>query len=191
MPDRLSLPSTLLLIVLAFGLAFAIQVPQGADSSAAESAVEASAPAAKAPSAEPDLSLTNAGAVPALLDPRQPGRRRARARKKAPSGRTVVNLPPRLAPAPVKLTTPARPTPTPVPIAPAAPRSTPTPKRKPTLPAPKPKAKPTPAPEPAGEFDTSGELSSGAGGSLAPPLHPRPPARIRRAESWLRLSPCS
>jgi hypothetical protein len=163
MPDRLSLRRTLLLVALAFGLAFAVQAPLGGGSSAAEPAAKQSAPGlvASAPTAEPDLSLAAAGTVPALRDPRQPRRRRVRTRKPArknhSSVRRVVKVAPKLAPAPVMVTAPVRPTPTATPryIAPAPRRSTPAPK-----PKPKPKPAPAPTPEPSSEFDSSSDSTS-------------------------------
>ena len=157
MPDRLSLRSTLVLVVLAFGFAFAIQAPLGGDSSAAESAVKprASEVVANTPAAEPDLSLTTAGTVPALRDARQPRKRHVRARKPArkKTVRRGVKAAPKLAPAPVSSAAPRRPMRTAAPrgIAPASPRSTP---------APKPKPAPTPASGTSGEFDSSGAPSS-------------------------------
>jgi hypothetical protein len=163
MPDRLSLRSTLLLVALAFGVAFAIQVLLGGGSSAAQSAAKQSAPGfvANAPGAQPDLSLTAAGTVPALRDPRQPRKRRVHtrkpARKKKPSVRRVVKAAPTVAPAPVMGAAPVLPTPTAAPryIPPAPRRSTPAPRPKPA--APKPKPAPTSTPQASGEFDSSGE----------------------------------
>ena len=161
MPDRLSLGSTLLLVVLAFGLAFAVQAPLGSGSSAAKPAAKQNAPGlvAGAPTAEPDLSLEAAGSVPALRDPRQPRKRRVYTRKptrKKPSARKVVKAAPKLAPAPVMRAAPV-PTPTAAPryIRLAPPRSTPAPKPKPA--APKPTPAPTATPVTSGEFDSSGE----------------------------------
>jgi hypothetical protein len=154
MPDRLSLRSTLLLVVLAFGLAFAVQAPLGSGSSAAEPAAKQNPPGlvASAPTAEPDLSLEAAGTVPALHDPRQPRKRRAHTRKPT---RKVVKAAPKLASAPVMRAAPVAPTPTAAPryIPLAPPRSTPAPKPKPAAP------KSTPAtPVTSGEFDNSGDL---------------------------------
>ena len=164
MPDRLSLGSTLLLVVLACGLAFADQAPLGSGSSAAEPAAKQNAPGlvASAPAADPDLSLEAAGTVPALRDPRQPRKRRVHTRKptrKKPSARKVVKAAPKLAPAPVMRAAPVAPTPTVAPryIPPAPPRSAPAPKPKRAAPKPKPTPAPTATPVTSGEFDSSGE----------------------------------
>jgi hypothetical protein len=155
MPHRLSLRSTLLLVALAFDLAFAIQALPGRGASAAQPAAKQSAPGlvAKAPGAEPDLSLVAAGTVPALRDPRQPRKRRVHtrkpARRKKPPVRMVVTATPELAP--MLLT----PTPAPRYIPPAPRRSTPAPRPKPA--APKPKPAPFSTPETSGVFDSSGE----------------------------------
>jgi outer membrane biosynthesis protein TonB len=145
MPDRLSLRSTLLLIVLAFGLTFTIQALLGGGTSAAKPLAAAGAPVsvAAAPGAEPNLSLAAAETVPALRNPRPPARKKRRVRKVRPAA-TV-------APTPVASVSP-KPTATPQYVAPA-------PKRKPT-PTPKPKPTPTSTPEVSGEFDSSGEGGS-------------------------------
>jgi hypothetical protein len=141
MPDRLSLRSTLLLIVLAFGLTFTIQAPLGGGTSAAKPLAAAGAPVsdAAAPGAEPNLSLAAAKTVPALRNPRPPARKKRRVRKVRPAA-TV-------APTPVASVSP---TPTATPhYVPPAPKRTATPKPKPTS-----------TPEVSGEFDTSGEGGS-------------------------------
>ena len=145
MPIRLSLRSALLLVALAFDLAFAIQALLGGGSSAAQPAAKQSAPGfvANAPGAEPDLSLAAAETVPALQDPRPPARKKRRVRKVRPAA-TV-------APTPVASVSPT-PTATPQYVLPA-------PKRTPT-PTPKPKPTPTSTPEVSGEFDSSGEGGS-------------------------------
>jgi hypothetical protein len=164
MPDRLSLGSTLLLVVLAFGLAFAVQAPLGSGSSAAQPAAKQNPPGlvASAPTAEPDPSLEAAGTVPELRDPRQPRKRRVHTRKKKPSARKVVKAAPKRAPAPVMRAAPVRPTPTAAPryIPLARPRSTPAPKPKRAAPKPKPTPAPAATPVTSGEFDNSGDFDN-------------------------------
>jgi hypothetical protein len=145
MPDRLSLRSALLLIVLAFGLTFTIQALLGGGASAAKPLTAAGAPVsvAAAPGAEPNLSLAAAETVPALRNPRPPARKKRRVRKVRP----VASV----APTPVASVSPT-PTATPQYVPPA-------PKRTAT-PTPKPKPKPTSTPEVSSEFDTSGEGGS-------------------------------
>lgn len=143
MPDRLSLRSTLLLVTLAFGLAFAIQAPFGSSSSAAKPSAKQGSPAfaVNAPAAEPDLALSAAGTVPALRDPLKPRKQRHK-KHSAPKVDKAPEVLPTVTPTP---------TPTPAPTAtpryiPPAPRSTPAPKRK-----------PKPTPQTSGEFDSAGE----------------------------------
>ena len=153
MPERLSRRTTLLLVAVAFGLTFAVQMLLGAGSSGEAPANRPSAPsiAADAPAAEPDLRVVAAGKVPPLREPRS---RRAPARKPKRAARKVTKAAPAARPAPVQPAAPAQPTPTATPryIPPAPTRS---------VPAPKPKPQATPAPTfetlHSGEFDTSGE----------------------------------
>jgi hypothetical protein len=147
MPDRLSLRSTMLLVVLAFGLAFAIQAPFGSSSSAAKPSAKQDSPAlaVNTPGAEPDLALAAAGTVPALRDPLKPRKRRHK-QHSAPKVHKAPKVLPAVTPTPT-----ASPTPTATPrYIPPAPRSTPAPKRKP-------KPTPTPTPQTSGEFDGAGE----------------------------------
>jgi outer membrane biosynthesis protein TonB len=159
MPDRLSLRSSLLLVALAFGLAFAIQALVNDGSPTTNPAANESphGSVASAPGAEPDASLAGAAKVPALRDART-----IAARKQKPSVRRVVQAAPTAAPAPVEPTATASPTPTAAPpYVPPAPRPVvpnPVPKPKST-PAPTtvPKPAPTSTPPDSGEFDTYGE----------------------------------
>ena len=159
MPDRLSLRSTLLLVALAFGLAFAIQALRNGGSPTTEPAAKESqhGSVASAPGAEPDPSLEAAAKVPALRDARK-----IVARKQKPSVRRVVQAAPTAAPAPVVPTATVSPTPTAalpsVPPAPPPVVRNPVPKPKST-PAPTtvPRPAPTSTPPDSGEFDTYGE----------------------------------
>lgn len=157
MPVRLSLRATLVMVGLAFGVAFVIQALLAAGSSAAKPAARQSAPAPKAvvPATEPDLALAAAGRVPALQDPRKPARR-----KKKPSVRTAVKKAPKADPPPVVSATPVPPAPTATPrYTPPAPQRS-TPKPKPAAPKPKPKPAPTSTPQTSGGFDSSGDGGS-------------------------------
>ena len=151
MPNRLSLRSTLLLIALAFGLAFAIQVLLGDASSAAKPAAKQSAPGfvTNAPGPRVALSQAAAGKVPALRDARKKV-----ARKRKPSVRRVVQAAPTVTPTPVMPAATMSPTPTATPpyILPAPPRMAPKP-----VPTPTPKPPPTSTPPDSGEFDSTGE----------------------------------
>ena len=139
MPGGLSRRSALLLVALAFAVAFAVQaLPPGGAST--EPAVERGAGGLAAR----DLQLAAAGAVPALRQPRQ---RRERVRR--------VATPAPVTPAPIVRAATPEPTVTPQPTAVPAPPSAPPPPPPPALPPP-----PTPAPTaapPSGEFDTTGE----------------------------------
>jgi len=158
MPDRLTSRTTVLLVVLAFGLTFAVRALVSGGSSAAEPPAKQDAPTlvAEAPDAEPDLQL-GAATVPALQDPRKPRKRRVRARK--PKRR--VARAPRVQPRPVMPAATAQPAPTAVPRSaapvPAPQRFTPAPQPRPRPPAPQPTPAPTSGPPTSGEFDTTGE----------------------------------
>ena len=152
MPDGLTLRSTALLVALAFGLSFGIQMLRGGGSSAAEPSRTQSATgsAAEAPGAQLELRLAAAGAVPALREPR--AKRKVHDRKRAPEPKPTVPLdaPPQKTPTPAPAAS-VSPTPS------AAPRDIPRPPPAIT-PAPTPRATPVPRSTPAsGEFDTSGE----------------------------------
>ena len=148
MPDRLTPRVTVLLVVLAFSMAFGLQAL--GKSAAPKAAVGARAAHVEQPGPRPELSLTSADSVPALRDPRKP---KPKPKPKRKPKRHVV-----VAPEPVvrPFATPtATPTPAPTPAyvpTPAAPRYVP-PAR---TPAPTPKS----TPEPAGDFDTSGNADS-------------------------------
>jgi len=162
MPDRLSVPFTLLLVALVFCLTIAIETLLSAGSSSAKPTTRDSAPASPAstPRSEPDLALRAAVRLPALRDPRKP------ARKKRPKRTRKKRVTQVRAPAPAASFPPAvsvRPTPTATPrYVPPAPRYVPP---APTYVAPAPRApRPTPtaptptaAPPSSGEFDTTGE----------------------------------
>jgi outer membrane biosynthesis protein TonB len=149
MPERLSLGSTLLLVVLAFGLAFAVQAPLSGGSSAAKQH------APELVAGGPRLSLA-AAPVPALREPRQSRERVVRARKPARKRKTSVRRKVAPKPAPTPVTSLVRPTPTPSPrfIPPAPKTRAPAP-----TPAPTPDATPEPTSTPvtSGDFDNSGE----------------------------------
>ncbi len=147
MPDGLSLRSTLLLVALAFGLAFATQALLSGGSSAAKPAAKQSARGfvTNAPGPRVALSLAAARKVPALRDA---------ARKRKPSVRRVVQAAPTVTPTPVMPAATMSPTPTATPpyIPPAPPRVAPKP-----VPTPKPTPPPTSTPPDSGEFDSTGE----------------------------------
>src|SRR5215212_3242224 len=119
MPRRLSLPGTLVVVALAFALAFAVSALAGGGSTAAAPAAErtTSHVAPPAPVAQPAPQLAAVSAVPAL---RVPLKRRARARKPARKFtqvvRPVVTAAPRSRPKSRKRTATAQP------VATAAPR---------------------------------------------------------------------
>ena len=149
MPHGLSLRTALLLVGLAFGLTFAVQVLVGGGSSGQKPPAKRSAAArvADAPASAPDLQLAGA-AVPALREPRQPrGHKRLDRKpvnKPTPAVRNPVGTAPEFTPTPA-----ASVSPTPTAAPPAPPQVTP---------APKPRAAPAPTSTPAsGEFDTTGE----------------------------------
>ena len=149
MPDRLTPRVTVLLVVLAFSMAFGLQAL--GKSAAPKAAVGARAASnVEQPGPRPELSLTSADSVPALQDPRKPKPKPKPKRK--PKRHVVVAPEPVVRPfaTPTATPTPA-PTPTYVPT-PAAPRYVP-PAR---TPAPTPKS----TPEPAGDLDTSGNADS-------------------------------
>ena len=74
MPHRLSRRATLLLLGVAFGLTFTVQLLLSDGSSAPERKVARNVPAAVAgaPAAAPRLRLVADGTVPALREPRRP-----------------------------------------------------------------------------------------------------------------------
>lgn len=144
MPGGLSQRAALLLVALAFGVAFAVRaLPLG---SSTDPAVERGAAGLVAR----DLQLAAAGTVPALRQPRKPrARTRERARRVAPSSPVT--------PAPTVAPEPAAPTATPQPTAVPTPRYVPpTATAAPRYVPPPPTPAPTAAP-PSGEFDTTGE----------------------------------
>ena len=150
MPDRLTPRVTVLLVVLAFSMAFGLQAL--GKSAAPKAAVGARAASnVEQPGPRPELSLTAAHSVPALRDPRKP---KPKPKPKRKPKRHVVPAP---EPAVVVAKPTATPTPTPASTptyipTPAAPRYVP-PAR---TPAPTPKS----TPEPAGDFDSSGDAGS-------------------------------
>ena len=144
MPDRLTPRITVVLVSLAFSLAFGLQALAG---SAAPKAAVGSRPASavEQPGPRPELSLTAAHSVPALRDPRKPKPKPKPKPKRKPKRHVV--------PAPEPAVVVAKPTATPTYVpTPAAPRYVP-PAR---TPAPTPKS----TPEPAGDFDSSGDAGS-------------------------------
>ncbi len=158
MPDGLSLRTTVVMVAVAFGLTFAVQALLGGGSPAARPAAKQSVArlVADTPGAAPDLRLVAAATVPALREPKQPPKRKVRARKPKRSVRRFVKVAPRPTPAPIMPAATVEPTPTPTPrYVPPAPRYiTPAPRPQPTLPKSTPV--PTSAP-PSGAFDTSGD----------------------------------
>ena len=149
MPDRVTPRITVVLVSLAFSVAFGLQAlghsaaPKAAVKSEPSLTAERSGP-------RPDLSLASARSVPALRDPIKPKPKP----KPKPKKRHVVVV----APPPVHVVA----TPTPTPVATPAPRYVP-PAPRYVPPKPTPKPKPTPAP-PSGEFDTSGASGGSSGG---------------------------
>jgi outer membrane biosynthesis protein TonB len=147
MPDRLTPRVTVLLVVLAFSMAFGLQAL--GKSAAPKAAVDARAASnVEQPGPRPELSLTSADSVPALRDPRKPKPKPKPKRK--PKRHVVARPEPAVRVVATPTATPA-PAPTSVPT-PAAPRYVP-PAR---TPAPTPKS----TPEPAGDFDSSGDAGS-------------------------------
>jgi hypothetical protein len=153
MPDRLTFQATLVLVAVALGLAFGIQVLVGGGASAAKpTAKRGPALVQSTPASAMDPELTAARAVPALRAPRtgrvQPRRPTRIAGRSVTPALTLVST--SVAPAGS-----ARPTPTAVPrdVTPPPPR---------VVPAPKPEPEPTPfsTPESSGDFDTTGEPAS-------------------------------
>jgi hypothetical protein len=151
MPDGLTLRTTALLVVFAFGLTFSVQTllrdrvtPPKPRAKPSAARFEAAAPRDRQPAA---------GSLPVLREPRQ---RRAH-RKPKHTVRKVVKPAPRLKPARVTSRAPVQPVPTAAPVQPvptAAPRYAP-PARTTPAPTPAPVApRHTPA---SGEFDSSGE----------------------------------
>jgi hypothetical protein len=159
-PDRLSARATLLLVVLGFGCAFAIEALVTGRQFTGEPAAMRSALAevtdADGPVAQPRLRPV--GPVPALREPQRPRRRQARAHRPQRRVRKVVKAAPRVQRSPVLPAATVQPTPTTTPryIPPAAPRP-PAAESPPAAPQPKPKPAPTSAPPDSGEFDTTGE----------------------------------
>ncbi len=146
MPDRLTPRVTVLLVVLAFSMAFGLQAL--GKSAAPKAAVGASAASnVEQPGPRPELSLTSADSVPALRDPRKPKPKP----KRKPKRHVVAAPEPAVRPFATPTATPT-PTPTYVPTPAATPRYVP-PAR---TPAPTPKS----TPEPSGDFDSSGNSDS-------------------------------
>ncbi len=150
MPDRVTSRITVVLVSLAFSVAFGLEAL--GQSPAPKAAVERdSTLTAEHPGPKPDLALAAARSVPALRDPIKP---KPKPKPKPKKRRVVVAAPP-----PVHVV--ATPEPTPVPTPAATPRYVaPAPRYVPPKPTPKPK--PTPAP-PSGEFDTSGASGGSSG----------------------------
>ena len=151
MPDRLTLPATLVLVAVALGLAFGAAVLVGTGASRAKPTT-ARGPALvqdAPPESAIALELKAASAVPALRVAREAKARLQRSRgitESAATGTLTVGS------APVVPAGPARPAPTAVPrdVAPA-------PRRVVAPPKPTPLPTPAPTPESAGDFDTTGE----------------------------------
>ena len=162
---RLTFRTTLVLVALALGLAFAIGMSGDGGSTAAKPTAE-SRPGpglvTSAPGSEADVKLTAPRTIAALRDRQLPRGRRARARKPGGVVSPSVTATPAPDQAPVM---PVSPTPTATPLyaAPEPPRAAPTP-----APEPKPKREPKPKPTPtsptSGEFDTIGEPRADRGG---------------------------
>jgi hypothetical protein len=156
MPNNLSRRATLLLLGVAFGLTFTVQMllSDGASPTEPKAKRSARAAVAGAPAAEPELRLAAAGTVPALREPRRPRMPRKPRPKRTPAPK-VVAAEPTVEPEPLPPAATVQPTPT------AAPRyipPRPQPQRKPAAPKPTPAPTPVPtAPPPSGDFDTSGE----------------------------------
>ena len=140
--NRLTVRSTLVLVAFAFGVAFAIQLLLGGESSAERPTVQ-DRPRVVTDAPGPDVALSLAARqVPALRDART---------KKSP-----VRAAPTVAPTATSTPTPpaatASPTPSTAPPAPPAPPPTP----RPTPAAPEPTPAPTTTLPDSGEFDTTG-----------------------------------
>ena len=151
MPDGLTFQATLVVIVVALGLAFGVQVLVGAGASAGKpEARQRPALVQSTPGAAIEL-LTAARAVPALRASRAPQEGRVQPRRPTPVARRSVTPTLALVAAPVSPAESARPTPTVAPrdIALSPPRVAPAPK-------PKPEPTPTSTPESRGGFDTTG-----------------------------------
>jgi hypothetical protein len=153
MPDRLTFQATLVLVAVALGLAFGVQVLVGGGASAAKpTAKRGPALVQSTPASAMDPELTAARAVPALRAPRtgrvQPRRPTRIARRSVTPALTLIST--SVAPAGS-----ARPTPTavPRPVASLPPR---------VVPAPKPKPEPTPTstPESPSDLDTTGDFDT-------------------------------
>jgi hypothetical protein len=160
MPERLTLPATLLLVGVALGLAFGVQVLVGARASTASpSAKRAPALVQSRLGSAAAVGLSAAWAVPELRAPRPSAARTARSARITKSS---VSPSVSLVSVPVTQTAPKRPTPHVTP----APRNVvraPNPIR-----APNPTPQPTPVatPEPShsfdsgtGDFDSTGEAT--------------------------------
>lgn len=153
MPDRVTRRAALVLIALAFGLAFAVQAFAG--SSPAPKRATTTPVTTNEPGPEADLSLAAATRVPALRDPIKP----------KPKPKPKPRKKPRPAPKPAPRTAPtapmmAAPTPQPTPVATPryVPTRVPTPRYVPPRRTPAPRSTPAPTPpEPSGDFDTTGD----------------------------------
>ena len=159
MPDGLTFQATLVVVAVAFGLAFGVQVLVGGGASAGKpNAKQGPALVQSTPGSAVDL-LTAARAVPGLRASRAPQEGRVQPRRPTPVARRAVTPVVRLVSAPVSPAESARPTPTAVPrdVAPPPPRVAPAPK-------PKPESTPTSTPESRGRFDTTG--GSGTAGDF-------------------------
>jgi hypothetical protein len=152
-PDRLTLPATLVLVAVALGLAFGGAVLVGTGGSRAKpTTVRGPALVQRAPGSVIDPELRAAPAVPALRVPPRDEVRLQRptgiARSPARPALTVVS-------APVVPDQSARPAPTVVPR-----EAAPSPRRVVAPPKPKPVQTPVPTPESSGDFDTTGEATT-------------------------------
>jgi len=149
-PDRLTLPATLVLVAVALGLAFGAAVLVGTGGSRAKpTTARAPALVQNAPDSAIALELKAGPAVPALRVAREAKARLERSTAIAPSAATRALT---VASAPVVPAGSVQPTPTAVPRAVA-----PTPRRVVAPPKPTPIPTPAPTPESAGDFDTTGE----------------------------------
>jgi hypothetical protein len=149
-PDRLTLPATLVLVAVALGLAFGGAVLVGTGGSRAKpTTAQAPALVQHAPESAIALELKVGPAVPALRVAREAKARLERSTGVAPGAATRALT---VASAPVVPAGSAQPTPTAVPrdVAPA-------PRRVVAPPEPTPLPTPAPTPESAGDFDTTGE----------------------------------
>jgi hypothetical protein len=151
MPDGLTFQATLVLVVVALGLAFGVQVLVGAGASSGKpKARQRPALVQSTPGSAVEL-LTAARAVPALRASRAPQKGRVQPQRPTPVAGRAVTPALTLVAAPVSPAESARPAPTAVPreVAPAPLRVAPAPK-------PKPEPAPTSTPESRGRFDTTG-----------------------------------